>query len=260
MSQEEREEKKLWQEYKTKNSQAAREKLILRYIPLVKHIAGKIIVELPDKFSFEDLVNYGVLGLIDALDRFDPGRGVEFSTYAVPRIRGAIYDELRRIDWVPTHIRRKSKRFSRALKELENKLGRSPTDEELRERLELSEEEFKDFLQQVNIPENVSLERFIAPQSKDKFQLRDMLEADVETEPDKMVAYSQMKEVLGTAIEKLSKKERLVVTLYYYEDLTLQEIGEIMELTAARISQLHTKAIFRLRGYLSQKKDMLVDY
>jgi len=260
IDQESKQEKKLWQEYKNKDSQKAKEKLILRYIPLVKHIVGKIIVELPDKFDFEDLVNYGVLGLMDAIERFDLDRGVKFSTYAVPRIRGAVYDELRRIDWVPTQVRRKSKKFSRAIKELEDELGRSPTDEELRERLGLTEEEFKKLLRQVNIPENVSLERFIAPQSEDELRLKDMLQDDSEQEPDNLVAYNQMKEVLGEAIDKLSEKEKLVVTLYYYEDLTLQEIGEVMELTAARISQLHTKAIFRLRGYLSQKKDMMVDY
>jgi RNA polymerase sigma factor for flagellar operon FliA len=252
-------EEKLWEKYKSNNSQKAKEKLILEYIPLVKHIAGKIIVDLPDRFDFEDLVNYGVLGLIDAIDRFDHQRGIKFSTYAVPRIKGAIYDELRRIDWVPTQVRRKSKQLSRALRELENELGRSPTDEEIRNKLDLTVEEFRNFLQEVNIPENISLEKFISPQAKDSVKLKDMIQDDSEVEPDQVFAYNQIKEVLGNAIDKLPEKEKLVVSFYYYEDLTLQEIGEIMELTTARISQLHTKAIFRLRGHLSQKKEVLVD-
>ncbi len=252
-------EKELWQKYKSNCDQAAKKKLILRYIPLVKHITGKVIVNLPDKFTFEDLVNYGVLGLIDAIDRFDPSRGIKFSTYAVPRIKGAIYDELRNLDWVPTQVRRKSKQFSRAVRKLENQLGRPPADEEIREELGLEEEEFKQLLQEVNIPENISLEKFISPQAGDDLQLKDMIQDSSEGEPDNVLAYNQMKRVLGTAIDKLPEKEKMVVSLYYYEDLTLQEIGEVLDLTTARISQLHTKAIFRLRGHLSQKKEELVD-
>jgi RNA polymerase sigma factor for flagellar operon FliA len=255
----EKSEEKLWTRYKNNGDKAAKEELILKYVPLVKHIVGKITVQIPDKFEYEDLVNYGVLGLIDALDRFDPERGVKFSTYAVPRIKGAIYDELRKIDWVPTQVRRKAKKLSRAMQSLEGRLGRSPTDKEFRQELDLDKDKFRDLLAEVNIPENVSLERIISPQSGDNLKLKDIIQGSQDQEPDNVYAYQEMMEVLGTAIDKLGDKEKIVVSLYYYEDLTLQEIGEVLELTTARISQIHTKAIFRLRGYLSQKKDQLVD-
>ncbi|GAB6137632.1 FliA/WhiG family RNA polymerase sigma factor [Halanaerobaculum tunisiense] len=251
-------EEELWNQYQEQNSQAAKEELIMRYIPLVKHIVSRIMIAIPDKFSFEDLVNYGVLGLIDAMQRFDPGRGIKFSTYAVPRVKGSIYDQLRESDWVPTSIRRKAKEFSRKLMELENKLGYSPTDQELREELNLSQVEYNDLLSQINIPENVSLEKTIAQQDGDQLKIKDLIRSSSEQEPDYVYDYRQMKKILGQAIEKLPDKEKLVVSLYYHDDLTLQEIGEVMDLTAARISQLHTKAIFRLRGYLSHQKEVLV--
>ncbi|GAB6098873.1 RNA polymerase sigma factor WhiG [Halanaerocella petrolearia] len=248
----------LWQKYKQSNSQAAKEELILRYIPLIKHIASKIIITIPDKFNFEDLVNYGVLGLIDAMDRFDPSRGIKFSTYAHPRVKGAIYDELRKLDWVPTSIRRKSKEFTQNIVRLENKLGRSPTDEEIKAEMELSQVEFKQLLSQINIPENVSLDRVISCQDNDQLKIKDLIKASNQYEPDNVFTYNEMKRILGQTINQLPDKEKLVVTLYYHEDLTLEEIGEVMDLTTARISQLHTKAIFRLRGHLSRKKEQLI--
>ena len=251
-------EEELWAKYQQDGSQSVREKLILNYVPLVKHIAGKVIISIPDNYSFDDLVNYGILGLIDALERFDPSRNIKFSTYAVPRIRGAIYDEVRKLDWVPQSIRRKSKEFTTALIELEDKLGRKPTDDELKEELDLNSKQYKKMLSDINIPENISLEKVISFKDNNKLTIKDLVEDSEDEQPDQVFSYNKMKEILGNAIDKLPKKEKLVVSLYYYEDLTLREIGEIMDLTAARISQLHTKSIFRLRGYLGQKKDMLV--
>ena len=247
-------ESKLWRLYKKDKLKAAKEELMLRYIPLVKHIVGKIIVKLPDHFEFDDLVNYGIIGLIDAIDKFDSDYGTKFSTYAVPRIKGNIYDELRRVDWVPQIIRRKSKILTKAYIQLQNKFNRTPTDEEIRKELALSKDEFSKLLSEVNIPENVSLESFISPQDNDNLQLKDMISDSDEKKPEMVFEYNEMKKILAQAINKLSKQEKTVVSLYYYDDLTLTEIAEILDLTTARISQIHTKAIFRLRGFLSRKK------
>lgn len=247
-------EEKLWELYKKDGSKAIKEELIVRYIPLVKHIVGKIMVKLPDHFEFDDLVNYGIIGLIDAIDRFDFNYGTKFSTYAVPRVKGTIYDELRKIDWVPQSIRRKSKQLAKTYIELENKLNRTPSDEEVREELELSKEEFNKLLSEVSIPENISLDSFIAPQDNDKIKLKDIISTSDDQKPGVVFEYKEMKKILGEAIDKLSKQEKTVVSLYYYDDLTLTEIGEVLDLTTARISQIHTKAIFRLRGFLSRKK------
>ena len=253
-------EQELWAKYKQEGSQSAREKLILDYVPLVKHIVGKVMISIPDKYSFDDLVNYGILGLMDALERFDPERGIKFSTYAVPRIRGAIYDEVRKDDWVPQSIRKKSKQFSTALIKLERELGRKPTDDEIKEELDLNSKQYQKMLSEINIPENISLEKIISFKDNDTITIKDLVKGSEEEQPAQVFDYNKMKEILGLAIDKLPQKEKLVVSLYYYEDLTLQEIGEVMELTTARISQLHTKSIFRLRGYLGQKKDVLVEF
>ncbi|AGB40653.1 RNA polymerase sigma factor, FliA/WhiG family [Halobacteroides halobius DSM 5150] len=250
-------EDKLWKKYKQNDSQAAKEELILRYIPLIKHIVGKIMVTIPDEYTFDDLVNYGVLGLIDAMKRFDYQRGIKFSTYALPRIKGAIYDELRRLDWVPTSIRRQAKEFAEVLGRLENKLGRSPTDEELKEELNLTNNEYNKLLARINISDNISLDKVIT-QQKNGLKIKDIIKSVSQEEPDQIFSYNETKRILGEAIDKLPDKEKLVISLYYHDDLTLQEIGEVMELTTARISQLHTKAIFRLRGHLSRKKDLLL--
>ncbi|MGM0501142.1 MAG: FliA/WhiG family RNA polymerase sigma factor [Bacillota bacterium] len=253
-------EDELWAKYKQSGSQSVREKLILKYVPLVKHIAGKVIINIPDKYSFDDLVNYGILGLMDALERFDPSRNIKFSTYAVPRIKGAIYDEVRKLDWVPQSIRKKAKDFTAALMHLEKKLGRAPDDDELKEELGLNSKQYKKMLSEINIPNNVSLDKVISFKDNDRLTIKDLVEDSQEEQPDQVFSYNQMKEILGAALEKLPKKEKLVISLYYYEDLNLREIGEVMDLTTARISQLHTKSIFRLRGYLGQKKDMLVKF
>lgn len=253
-------EEELWAKYKQDGSQSAREQLILDYVPLVKHIVGKIIISVPDKYSFDDLVNYGILGLMDAVERFDHQRGIKFSTYAVPRIRGSIYDEIRKDDWVPQAVRKKSKQFTNALMKLEKELERKPTDEEIKDELSLNSKQYQKMLSEINIPENISLDKIISFKGNDTLTIKDVVKDSEEEQPEEVYNYNKMKEILGAAINKLPQKEKLVVSLYYYEDLTLQEIGEIMELTPARISQLHTKSIFRLRGYLGQKKDMLIKF
>ncbi|WP_027338716.1 FliA/WhiG family RNA polymerase sigma factor [Halonatronum saccharophilum] len=247
----------LWKSYKEEGSKKAKEELVLSYVPLVKHIIGKLLINLGDRFEFDDLLSYGVLGLIDAIDRFDPSKGFKFSTYAVPRIKGAIYDELRRLDWVPQGVRKKAKDLSRVYRDLEMKLGRTPNDEEVRKSLGLDKQSFNKLLNEANIPRNTSLEKVLIPYGDKEVQLKSLIK-DLEDGPDQLFLYKEMKKILGEAIDNLPKKEKLVLALYYYEDLTLTEIGKVMDLSTARISQLHTKAIFRLRGSLGRKKDSLI--
>ncbi|MBM7623497.1 RNA polymerase sigma factor for flagellar operon FliA [Sporohalobacter salinus] len=231
---------------------------MFRFIPLVKYVANRVAINLPDKFEFEDLENYGIIGLIDAIERFDHRRGMKFSTYAISRIRGSIIDQLRKLDWVPTTVRRKAKRVSEINSKLANKLGRFPTDEEIREELDLNYDEYSELMSEINIPQTTSLDSFINSRQVDGVTLIEIIaDEDVET-PEQSFKYDEIKRVLGETIEKLKPQEQKVITLYYYEGLNLTEIGEVLEVTTARISQLHTKAIYRLRGYLSRKKDELL--
>lgn len=255
----EKTEQKLWVEFKENNDQDAKEELILRFVPLVKYVVNRVAINLPDKFEYEDLENYGIIGLIDAIERFDHRREVKFSTYAISRIRGSIIDQLRDLDWVPTTVRRKAKKLRKANSELAHKLGRMPTDEEVKEHLDLGGEEYDQLLDKANIPQQTSLDSFIKSDQAKGVTLIEVISDEDAVDPEQSFKYEEIKEILGEAIEKLNKKERLVITLYYYEGLNLTEIGEVLELTSARISQLHTKAIYRLRGYLSRKKDLLLD-
>lgn len=224
----------------------------------MKYVANRVAINLPDKFEFEDLENYGVIGLIDAIERFDHRRQVKFSTYAISRIRGSIIDQLRELDWVPTTVRRKAKEMNRVSSELAQELGRPPTDEELKDRLGLNKEEYKQLLTEANIPQKTSLDSFIKNKQVDGITLIEVISDEDAPDPEQSFRYEEMKKVLGEAIKKLNSKEQLVITLYYYEGLNLTEISEVLELTTARISQLHTKAIYRLRGYLSRKKEVLL--
>ncbi|MGM0470702.1 MAG: FliA/WhiG family RNA polymerase sigma factor [Bacillota bacterium] len=251
-------EEELWVEFKENNSQQAKEELILRFIPLVKYVVNRVSINLPDQFEFEDLENYGIIGLIDAIERFDHRRGIKFSTYAISRIRGSIIDQIRKLDWVPTSVRRKAKRVAQTSSKLAQQLGRMPTDEELSEEMDLDLAEYNNLLSQVNIPQTTSLDSFISGSQSDGIILGDVVADDDAVNPDQKFQYQQMKEILGNAIENLKEQERKVITLYYYEGLNLTEISEVLEVTTARISQIHTKAIYRLRGYLSRKKEELL--
>ncbi|MCK8823526.1 FliA/WhiG family RNA polymerase sigma factor [Fuchsiella alkaliacetigena] len=233
--------------------------MILRFVPLVKYVVNRLMISLPDKFEFEDLQNYGIIGLIDAIERFDHRRQVKFSTYAISRIRGSIIDELRKLDWVPTSVRKKAKQVAKANSDLAQRLGRLPTDEEIKAELELDTEEYAHLLAEINIPQQTSLDSFISSGQVEGTTLIEVIADEDATDPVHTFHYEEMKEILAKAIEKLKPKEKLVVTLYYYEGLNLTEISEVLELTTARVSQLHTKAIYRLRGYLSRKKSLLLD-
>lgn len=245
-----------WQAYKKNNSDQAREKLILHYYSLVKYVAGRVKMIVPETWAFEDLVGYGILGLIEAVEKFDPARGVRFETYAISRIKGKIIDEIRSLQFVPRTIQDKARKLIEVQQDLENRLHRNPTDDELAEELGMTAGQFHQFLQEASYPQLLSLEFPLGNQ--EEVALKELISGNDDLE--ETVARKELIKILGEAIDSLPEKERLVLTLYYYEGLTLKEIGEVLDLSSARISQLHTKAIFRLRGKLGRKKSLLMGY
>jgi len=230
-----------------------------KYLPLVKRISGRLSMSLPPHIDEEDLIGYGVFGLLDALQRFEPSRGVKFETYATLRIRGAMIDGLRSMDWVPHSARQKVKRVHQGFSELESGLGRNPSAEEVAQYLQLSLEELNATLLQGQYMTLVSLEDVAGSDSADSnTSPLDLIIDSKSQDAFQQIEKEEQKQILTEAIEKLSEKEKLVVALYYREELTLKEIAAIMNLSESRISQIHSQAILRLRGYLSrQKKNIL---
>ena len=243
----------LWQEYRRTSDEAIRERLILTYAPLVKYVAGRVGSGLPSHVDESDLVQYGLLGLIGAIERYDPDRDVKFETYAIARIKGSIIDELRAMDWVPRSVRSRARDIERAIGALEAKLGRAPTDEEVSKQLGLTEEELDDSLSEIGRSSIAALDELwtVSSSGGDRIALIDTIEDTQGPEPQSALAETEMREALGEAIARLPEREKLVVTLYYYEELTLREIGEVLGVTESRVSQLHTKAILRLNGRLA---------
>ena len=244
----------LWREYAKSKDQAARDRLILTYAPLVKYVAGRLGSGLPAHVDENDLVSYGLLGLIGAIERFDPERDIKFETYAIARIKGSIIDELRALDWVPRSVRSRARDIERAIGELERKLHRAPTDEEIAEKLGVSTDDLNDSLTEIGRSSIAALDELWTISSGgggDQVALIDTLEDTQGPEPQSELAQTELKEALGEAIARLPEREKLVVTLYYYEELTLREIGEVLGVTESRVSQLHTKAVLRLKARLS---------
>jgi RNA polymerase sigma factor for flagellar operon FliA len=247
----------LWQGYKADATHEARERLILHYSPLVKFVAGRVASGLPQSIEQSDLVSYGIFGLIDAIDKFDPARGFKFETYAISRIKGAIIDELRSIDWVPRSIRAKARAVERAYSKLENELKRSPDDREVAAELDLGEEELNHVLSQVSFTGLVALDELLGRQQGaggdggGSATVGDTI-ADRAHDPVEAFETDEMKHLLADAINRMPDRERLVLTLYYYEGLTLAEVGGILGVTESRVCQIHTKAILQLRGRLSE--------
>lgn len=252
-------EEKLWQEFLQKNSPAAREALILEYASLVKYVAGRVAIGLPPNVDYDDLVSYGIFGLMDAIDKFDPSRGIKFETYAIARIRGAILDGLRSNDWVPRSVRQKAKELERVCLELEHRLGRYATDQELSEALHISIEEFHQLLSEVSCTTLGSLDEIWMTRNSEEENVRvlDLVENEGSMDPEIQIEVAELKEALTKAIDALSERERMVITLYYYEGLTLKEIGEILNISESRVSQIHTKAIFRLQGRLAKWRSVI---
>ena len=241
----------LWLEYTRTRDRAVRDRLILTYAPLVKFVAGRLGSGLPAHVDEGDLVSYGLLGLIGAIERFDPQREIKFETYAIARIKGAIIDELRALDWVPRSVRSRAREIERAMGELERRLHRAPTDEEIAAKLGIAVADLEESLMEISRSSIAALdELWTVSAGGDQIALIDTIEDTQGPEPQSALAQTEMREALGEAIARLPEREKLVVTLYYYEELTLREIGEVLGVTESRVSQLHTKAILRLKARL----------
>ncbi|MGH2951078.1 MAG: FliA/WhiG family RNA polymerase sigma factor [Solirubrobacterales bacterium] len=243
--------RELWRRYKVDGDEKARERLVVAYSPLVKFIAGRMASGLPSHVEESDLISYGLLGLIGAIERFDLGRDIKFETFAVARVKGAIIDELRSLDWVPRSVRARARDIERAHQALEAKLGRAPDDEEMAERLELSVEEFQGALLENANSSVLALDdlwTFADPEGGSQISVLDTIQDPGAVDPVAEAHASELKSRLADAIESLPERERLVIALYYYENLTLREISEVLGVTESRVSQLHTKAVIGLRS------------
>ncbi|MCG8477588.1 MAG: RNA polymerase sigma factor WhiG [Spirochaetales bacterium] len=251
----EKTEDELWRAYRKTGDDAIRNRLVKQYLPLVKYVAGKLAVGMPQNVEFDDLVSYGVIGLFDAIDKFDPDKHVKFKTYAVTRVRGSIFDQLRQLDWVPRSIRQKTRELEDAVRRLEAQLGRSATDREIARELGISERDFEKLILKISGTTVLSLNDVWYPgDDNDRMSIGDSIESPQNRNPDAIVEKQEIKRVIIEAINDLPDKEKKVLVLYYYEDLTLKEIGAVLGVTESRISQLHTKAIMRLRGRLTSVK------
>jgi RNA polymerase sigma factor for flagellar operon FliA len=248
----------VWRRYKEQGDIAARDQLILAYSPLVKYVAGRMGSSLPAHVDDGDLVSYGLLGLIGAIERFEPSRNIKFETYAVSRIRGSIIDELRALDWVPRSVRSWARKVEAAVTKLENQLMRAPTDEEIAAYLELEVDAFLDIVNQIASSGMVALDEFwnTGGAGQDRVNLIDTIEDTDAPDPSQAYRMQALRETLAAAIQRLPERERIVIGLYYYEGFTLKEIGEVLGVTESRVSQLHTKAILRLRGRVKEEIDL----
>jgi RNA polymerase sigma factor for flagellar operon FliA len=247
----------LWKRYKEDGDERARERLVVAYAPLVKYVAGRMGSGLPAHVDEAELISYGLTGLISAIERFDLSREIRFETYAITRIRGAIIDELRTLDWVPRSVRARAREIERANVKLEAKLQRAPTDEEIAAELGIDTEELQASLLQISNSTIVALdELWSAPDaSGDAVSLLDTLPDRDGPDPQALLDESELRDRIAEAIAALPEREKLVVALYYYENLTLREIGEVLGVTESRVSQLHTKAVLRLRSKLAAELD-----
>ncbi len=245
---------KAYEQEAQRSSAQSRDELIVSHLPLVKFLVGRIASQLPPHLDQEDLMSAAVIGLITAAERFDPSRGVQFKTFAEQRIRGTILDELRSQDWLTRSLRDKFKKLEREFVMLEHRLGRNPTSEEVAKSLEISVEEYHQMLEEIHLLSFVSLDESWEDEDGSPFGLLDILEDKGVENPQSQLMARQMLDVLTEAIEGLPEKERLVITLYYYEELNLKEIGAVLELSESRISQLHSQAIVRLRAKMKNMR------
>ena len=250
--------RKLLEEYAGTKSPDSREKIILEYAPLVKVVAGRLSMYLGYNVEYEDLVSYGIFGLIDAIDKFDCLKEVKFETYASLRIRGAILDQIRKMDWIPRTIRQKQKKIETVIREVEQETGHAASDEEIAKRLGITEEEYLDWQSQMKITGLVSLNEYME-QGSDVSQDYSSHTAMRFEAPEERVEKAELTKVLGEALELLTEKERKVITLYYYEDLTLKEISRVLEVSESRISQLHTRALQKMKTKMGNYMGILTD-
>lgn len=241
----------LWKEYKETADFEAREQLLKEYLPLVKYAAGRLAMNLPSNVETSDLESFGFFGLLDALEKFDANRNIKFQTYASTRIRGAIIDGLRSMDWVPRSTRSKLKRLENQVYRLTNELGRNPSDSEVAAALELSSTEYYKLLTEIKGINIFSLDETVAADlSGENLKILDLV-VDSQLTPDQQIVEHENFAELTAAVEQLTQREQLVLSLYYHEELTLKEIGHVLEVSESRVSQIHTKAIMTLRTSLA---------
>ncbi len=249
----------LWIRLKENEDIEARDQLIIHFAHLVKYVASRLAIHLSSLVELDELISYGIEGLIDAIEKFDHKRNIKFETYAITRIRGSMIDGLRSMDWIPVSLRQKSKELEKAYMNVEARLGRSASDAEVAEELGLNLDEFAVLLRDVAATTIISLDDFLPGEDgEQKKRMLDLLEDHNSISASEIVEFNEVKDLLAKAISRLPDKEKLVVYLYYYEGLTLKEIGATISLSESRISQLHTKAILRLRGSLSKKKNLVI--
>ena len=244
--------RELWRRFKVDGDERARERLVVAYSPLVKYVAGRMASGLPSPVEEADLISYGLMGLIGAIERYDPDREIKFETFAVARIKGAIIDELRSLDWVPRSIRSRARAIEKVHAKLENHLQRTPTEEEVADQLGMDVDEFRDALLEIANSSVLALDDLwtMADPGGGQISLIDTIRDPAAVDPQEEIDATELKERLAVAIESLPDRERLVIALYYYESLTLREIGEVLGVTESRVSQLHTKAVLGLRSHM----------
>ncbi len=245
----------LWDEYRNHPTSELREKIILEYAPLVKIVAGRLCMYLGNTVEYEDLCSYGIFGLIDAIDKFDLTKDVKFETYASLRIRGSILDQIRKMDWIPRTIRQRQRLIEDAIKDIESTTGNQATDEEISEYLQISSDEFLKWQSQLTLTNVVSLNEFVEAGGEP------VMDAEYNShfiQPEDNISKQELSEKLKEALDKLTEKERNVILLYYYEDMTLKEISLTLEVSESRVSQLHTKAIKKMQGVLGDYMGLLI--
>lgn len=247
---------KLWDAYRQKRTQETREQLIIEYAQLVKLVAGRLSMYLGHNVEYDDLVSYGIFGLIDAIDKFDLEKNVKFETYASLRIRGAILDQIRKMDWIPRSVRQRQRKIDEAMKQIEMRTGKTATDEELAKELGLTEEELCSWQTQLKVTSVVSLNEF---EENGPEPMIDSAHPDRFSQPEEVVEEAELKEKLAESLKLLTEKERRVIELYYYEDMTLKEISKILEVSESRISQLHTKALNKMRKKMGVYMNILTE-
>ena len=247
---------KLWETYRKAPTSELREQIIVEYAPLVKLVAGRLSMYLGTNVEYEDLVSYGIFGLIDAIDKFDTEKDVKFETYASLRIRGAILDQIRKMDWIPRTLRQKQKKLEETVRAIEMRTGKNASDEEIAEELGLSKEELLEWKSQLKITNVISLNEFLEQGQEPVMDARGNSHF---AQPEDVVGENELKEVLKQALDVLTEKEKKVILLYYYENLTLKEISKVLEVSESRVSQLHTKALSKMRGKMGKYMDILVN-
>jgi RNA polymerase sigma factor for flagellar operon FliA len=249
---------KLWKEYQKKPTQELREQLIIAYAQLVKLVAGRLVMYLGHNVEFEDLVSYGIFGLIDAIDKFDMEKNVKFETYASLRIRGSILDQIRKMDWIPRTVRQRQRQIDEAVKQIEMRTGKNATDEEIAVELGLSDDEYCSWQSQLKVTNVVSLNEF-EEQGTGPEPVMDTSHNSHFAQPEEVVEEAELREKLAESLDILTEKERKVIELYYYEEMTLKEISNILDVSESRVSQLHTKALTKMRKKMGSYMDILTE-